>query len=130
MASKGDAASLARNALSARENAFDPSAHFVATIAKMASFEFVARLNRKGKTETFSVSVSSETRKQLKRAADRAYAGNVSALIEAIAREATRHEALEWLIDRAAPIDEKAYRAFLDEVESEGAPKKRRRRAT
>ena len=84
--------------------------------AKLASLGGTLRLKRKGKTETFSVSVSAETRRQLKRAADRAYEGNVSALIEAIAKEAARHEALEWLIDRAPPIDEAAYNAFLAEM--------------
>lgn len=87
------------------------------------------RVKRKGKTETFSVSVSSETRRLLRRAADRAYGGNVSALVEAIAREAARHEALEWLVDRAPPIDEEAYRAFLDQMGGGQASKKRRGRA-
>jgi post-segregation antitoxin (ccd killing protein) len=89
----------------------------------------MARVNRKGKTETFSVSVSSETRKLLRRTADRAYGGNVSALIEAIAREAARHEALDWLVDRAPPIDEEAYRTFLVEMAGGQASKKRGGRA-
>lgn len=85
----------------------------------------MARLKRQGKTETFSVSVSARTRKQLKQAADRSYGGNVSALIEAIAEEAARHEALDWLIGGAPPIDERAYEAFLAEMAHERAPHER-----
>ncbi len=84
------------------------------------------RLKRSGKVETFSVSVSPETRRRLRRAADRSYGGNVSALIEAIAIEADRREALDWLLDRAPPIDEQAYAAFLKQM---AAPRTRRRRA-
>lgn len=85
----------------------------------------MARLKRKGATETFSVSVSSETRKKLRRAADRAFGGNVSALIEAIAVEADRQDALDWLLHRAPPIDEDAYGAFLTEMK---APRRKRSR--
>lgn len=76
----------------------------------------MARLKRKGAKNTFSVSVSSETRRRLKAAANRAYGGNVSALIEAIAREADRQAALDRLIRDAPPIDEDAYAAFLAEM--------------
>lgn len=76
----------------------------------------MARTKRKGTTETFSVSVSAETKARLKRAADRAYGGNVSALIEAIAVEADRHEALDWLLGRVAPIDDAAYEEFMAEM--------------
>jgi post-segregation antitoxin (ccd killing protein) len=88
----------------------------------------MTRPKRRGRTETFSVSVSKETKAQLKRAADRAYGGNVSALIEAIAVEAGRQEALDWLLDHAPPVDEQAYQRFLDEMEGR-VPTKRRRRA-
>ena len=87
----------------------------------------MARLKRTGKTETFSVSVSAETKARLKKAADRAYGGNVSALIEAIALEADRQQALEWLLHRAPPIDEAAYDAFVKEMAGPG--KKRRKSA-
>ena len=83
----------------------------------------MARLKRKGKTETFSVSVSSETRARLRKAADRSYGGNVSALIEAIAEEAVRHEAIDWLLERFPPIDETAYDSFLREM---SGPKRKR----
>lgn len=76
----------------------------------------MARLKRKGTTRTFSVSVSRETRKKLKTAANRSYGGNVSALIEAIALEADRQAALDRLIRDAPPIDERAYAAFLEEM--------------
>jgi post-segregation antitoxin (ccd killing protein) len=76
----------------------------------------MARTRRQGKTETLSVSVSAETKARLRRAADRAYGGNVSALIEVLALEADRHEALEWLIGQAAPFDDEALDAFMKEM--------------
>lgn len=85
------------------------------------------RPRRKGKTETFSVSVSQETRARLRRAADRAYGGNVSALIEAIAVEADRQEALDWLLHRAPPVDDEAFTGFMKEMV--GPKRKRARRA-
>jgi hypothetical protein len=85
------------------------------------------RSNRRarGKLETFSVSVSAETRTRLRRAAERSYGGNVSALIEAIAVEADRRGALDWLLERLPPVDEDAYQAFLKEMV---APKRKRGR--
>ena len=53
--------------------------------------------------------------------------GNVSALIEAIALEAERQEALDWLLHRAPPIDDRAFEAFMKEMA--GLRKKRARRA-
>jgi hypothetical protein len=87
----------------------------------------MARLKRSGKMETFSVSVSSKTKARLRKAADRAYGGNVSALIEAIALEADRQEALDWLLYRAPPIDDDAFEAFVKEMVGPG--RKRARRA-
>lgn len=87
----------------------------------------MARPRRKGRTETFSVSVSPQTKARLRRAAARAYGGNVSALIEAIALEADRQEALDWLLHRAAPVDDEAYAAFMKEMA--GPKRKRARRA-
>lgn len=75
--------------------------------------------------ETFSVSVSAETRARLRRSADRAYGGNVSALIEAIALAADQQEALDWLLYRAPPIDERDFGAFMKEMA--GPPKKQKR---
>jgi hypothetical protein len=83
----------------------------------------VPRLKRKGRTETFSVSVSPETKARLRRAADRAFGGNVSAVIEAIALEADRQEALDWLLQRAAPIADETFAAFMTEM---NGPKKKR----
>jgi len=77
--------------------------------------------------ETFSVSVSAETKKRLKSAADRAYGGNVSALIEAIAVEADRQHALDWLLRRAPPIEDAPFEAFMNEMA--GRKRKRTRRA-
>ncbi len=76
----------------------------------------MARLKRKRATATFSVSVSSDTRRKLRAAAKRAYGGNVSALIEAIAVEADRQAALERLLRDAPRIDDDAYAAFLREM--------------
>ena len=76
----------------------------------------MARLKRRGKTETLSVSVTPETKARLRRAADRAYGGNVSAVIEAFAREADRHEALDWLLRRARPIDDGEFELFMKEM--------------
>jgi hypothetical protein len=87
----------------------------------------VARLKRTGKVETFSVSVSAETKARLRRAARQSYGGNVSALIEAIAVEADRQQALDWLLDRGPAIDEQAYADFLAEMNP--TTKKKRKRA-
>jgi hypothetical protein len=76
----------------------------------------MTRLKRKGATRTFSVSVSDETQRKLKAAAKRAYGGNVSALIEAIALEADRQAALDRLLRDAPPVDRAAYAAFLREM--------------
>jgi hypothetical protein len=86
----------------------------------------MARMKRRGKTETFSVSVTTETKARLRRAADRAYGGNVSAVIEAIALEADRQEALDWLLRRAPPVDDRAYDAFMKEM---AGPKRKRTRS-
>ena len=56
---------------------------------------------------------------------DRAYGGNVSAVIEAIALEADRQEALDWLLQRAPPVDDEAFEAFMREM---AGPKRRRAR--
>lgn len=87
----------------------------------------MARPRRKGKTETFSVSVSQQTKARLRRAADRAYGGNLSALIEAIAIEADRQEALDWLLHRAPAVDDGAFEVFMKEMA--GPKRKRARRA-
>ncbi len=83
----------------------------------------VVRMKRKGKTETFSVSVSAGTKARLRKAAARAYGGNVSALIEAIALEADRRNALDWLLLRAPPIEDDSFEAFMTEM---ARPKKKK----
>jgi hypothetical protein len=85
----------------------------------------MARLKRRGRMETFSVSVSSETKARLRKAAIRSYGGNVSALTEAIAIAADRQDALDWLLQRIPPIDEAAFEAFMKEM---AGPKRRKPR--
>jgi len=87
----------------------------------------MSRLKRKGAMVTFSVSVSRDTKARLRKAADRAYGGNVSAVIEAIAVEADRQDALDWLLRRAAPVDDGAFEAFMAEMA--GTKRKRTRGA-
>lgn len=69
-----------------------------------------------------------ETQRILKAEANRSYGGNVSALVSAIAKEAKRQAALDWLLQRAArpPMTEVERDAFLAEID--GAPKAKRRR--
>jgi hypothetical protein len=87
-------------------------------------------MKRKGETSTFSVSVSAQTKRRLRDAADRSFGGNVSALIEAITVEADRHAALDRLLRGAPPVDEAAYAAFLEQMEGgrkkKQGPKRRR----
>jgi post-segregation antitoxin (ccd killing protein) len=97
------------------------------SILLMCKQNRMARLKRTGKMETFSVSVSAETKARLRKAADRAYGGNVSALIESIALEADRHDALDWLLRRAPPIEDAPFEAFMNEMA--GRKRKRSRRA-
>ena len=80
----------------------------------------MTRLKRKGATGTFSVSVSRETQRKLKAAANRSYGGNVSALIEAIAVEADRRAAIDRLLRDAPPLDADAYAEFLREMAGPG----------
>ncbi len=88
-------------------------------------------VSRAGKTATFSISVDKETQRILKTEAKRSYGGNVSALVTAIAKEAKRQSALDWLLQRAGQPamtnDERD--ALLAEIDGEPGPKKRRRRA-
>jgi hypothetical protein len=77
--------------------------------------------------ETFSVSVSAQTKRRLKKAAERSFQGNVSALIEAVALEADRQDAIDWLLRHKKPIDQNQFEDFLHEMTS--ASKKRKVRA-
>lgn len=74
--------------------------------------------------DTFSVSVSAATKARLRKAAARSYGGNVSALIEAIAIEADRQQALDRLLSRGE-VDDAAFEAFMAEM---GEPRRKRRR--
>ena len=89
----------------------------------------MARMKRKGVMTTFSVSVSPATKARLKKAAERGYGGNVSALIEAIAVEADRRDALDWLLGRAEPVDEAAFDEFMNEMQGSGARRRKRTHA-
>lgn len=86
---------------------------------------------RTGKTATFSISVDEETQRVLKAEAKRSYRGNVSALVAAIAREAKRQSALDWLLQRsgAEPMTDAARDALLAEIDGAPAPKRGRRKA-
>lgn len=86
---------------------------------------------RAGKTATFSISVDEETQRILRTEAKRSYAGNVSALVAAIAKEAKRQAALDWLLQKAgaATLTDAERDALLAEIDGKPAPKKRRGRA-
>ena len=86
---------------------------------------------RSGKTAILSISVDEETQRILKAEAKRSYGGNVSALVAAIAREAKRQSALDWLLQRSgmASMSEAERGDLLAEIDGKPAPKKRRRRA-
>lgn len=86
---------------------------------------------RPGKTATISISVDQETQRVLKAEAKRSYGGNVSALVAAIAKEAKRQSALDWLLQRSGtpPMTDAERDALLAEIDGEPSPKKRRRRA-
>jgi post-segregation antitoxin (ccd killing protein) len=85
---------------------------------------------RPGKTATFSISVDEETQRILRTEAKRSYGGNVSALVSAIAKEAKRQSALDWLLQKseAAPMTDAERDALLSEIDGK-PPKKRRGRA-
>jgi post-segregation antitoxin (ccd killing protein) len=74
---------------------------------------------RAGKTATFSISVDSETKRILKQEARRSYDGNVSALVSAIAKEANRQSALDWLLQRSGntPMTDAERDALLAEID-------------
>lgn len=86
---------------------------------------------RPGKTATISISVDEETKRVLKAEAKRSYGGNVSALVAAIAKEAKRQSALDWLLQRSGTsrMSEAERDALLAEIDDRRTPKSRRRRA-
>ncbi|MCC6899980.1 MAG: hypothetical protein IT377_13460 [Polyangiaceae bacterium] len=83
---------------------------------------------RSGKTATFSISVDAATRRILKQEAERSYGGNVSALVAAIAKEAKRQAALDFLLEGNTMTEDERAR-FLAEVDGKPAPRRRRRAA-
>lgn len=83
---------------------------------------------RAGRTATFSISVDVETQQILKREATRSYDGNVSALVAAIAKEAKRQGALDWLL-AGRDITGEQRAEFLAEVDGKRRAKKRRGKA-
>ena len=87
-----------------------------------------AMKRKRGPVETFSVSVDAGTKRILKAHADRAFDGNMSAMISAYGREAEKRDAMHWLIqDAGGSVLTAELRA---ELASEfHGPKKRRRRA-
>jgi post-segregation antitoxin (ccd killing protein) len=83
---------------------------------------------RAGKTVTFSISVDRQTERILKEEAARSYGGNVSALVAAIANEAKRQAALDWLL-QGVQITPAERREFLSEIAGKKRTRKRRRAA-
>ena len=86
---------------------------------------------RPGKTATFSISVDQATQRILKEEAKRNYGGNVSALVSAIAKEAKRQSALDWLLQRSgvSRMTGAERDVLLAEIDGKPASKKRRRSA-
>jgi post-segregation antitoxin (ccd killing protein) len=84
---------------------------------------------RSGKTATFSISVDQATQRILKAEAGRSYGGNVSALVTAIAKEAKRQSALDWLLQRSGvtPMTDAERDGLLAEIDGKPTPRKRRR---
>jgi post-segregation antitoxin (ccd killing protein) len=64
----------------------------------------------------------------LKQEARRSYDGNVSALVSAIAKEAKRQSALDWLLQRSGntPMTDAERDALLAEIDGRPASKKKR----
>lgn len=82
---------------------------------------------------TFSVSVDRDTKQALKAHADRAFGGNVSAMIAAFGRRARQLEALAWLVEDQGgstltdELREELSAQLYDKAESAGTNKVTRR---
>ena len=85
---------------------------------------------RAGATETIGISVSPETKKVLKAAAKARHGGNVSALIEELAEELKRQQALDrlWSWYGGPELTDEERRAFDAEIEGR-KPVRRRKSA-
>lgn len=105
-----------------------PAVWLVTELRGICVIRFNTMKRRAGKTVTFSISVDAETRSILEQEASRSYGGNVSALVSAIAKEAKRQAALDWLL-QGAQISETERSAFLAELDGKRTPRRRRRRA-
>lgn len=83
---------------------------------------------RAGKTATFSISVDVETQRILREEAQRSYDGNVSALVTAIAKEAKRQSAFDWLLQRSGVVamTDEERDALLAEIDGKALKKRRR----
>jgi post-segregation antitoxin (ccd killing protein) len=88
-------------------------------------------VKRAGRTATLSISVDDDTKRILKDEAKRNYGGNVSALVTAIAKEAKRQSALDWLLQRPGtkPMTDAERDALLAEIDGKPAKKRGRRAA-
>lgn len=86
---------------------------------------------RPGRTATFGISVDEETRRILKTEADRRYGGNVSALVAAMAREARRRAAFEWILrwSNVPRMTDEERQALREDLSGETARKKKPRAA-
>jgi hypothetical protein len=71
---------------------------------------------KQAKYSTFSVSVKPSTKSTLRRIANRRYGGSVSALVETVALQAERLDALASLLEDANEPSARAYLAFLEEL--------------
>lgn len=92
------------------------------------------RPRRLGATETFSVSVDPETKRALRALADRAFGGNLSALVTDLAEEARRRLAADAYLQRhrlpALAHDEAdAVQAQIDREVASWRKRKTKRRA-
>jgi hypothetical protein len=89
------------------------------------------RQRRAGATETFSVSVDSETKAALRALADEAYGGNLSALVTDLAEDARRRMAAGAYLKRHKHPEPTAVevRAIESDLEREIASWRRRRKA-
>jgi hypothetical protein len=86
-----------------------------------------AKKKRAGKTVTLSISVDEDTQRFLRQEAKRSFDGNVSALIAALVREASRIAAAKRLL-RGQDVDPHEYAAFLGEMRGKTAPPKKHKR--
>jgi len=84
---------------------------------------------RPGKTFTFSISVDAETRRILKAEARRTHAGNVSALIAALAKDAKRKAAFAKYLAGVPPMTNEERDEMVSEITGKPIVRRRRKRA-